>query len=82
MFSGVARRQSRRATPEKNTPSPHAGRGQGVELKTIAQESNEVCSTAHLTLPNLAGTTGFEPAISTLTGSHPRPLDDVPRLVW
>ena len=32
-----------------------------------------------LTYPNLAGTTGFEPAISTLTGSHPRPLDDVPR---
>jgi hypothetical protein len=31
-------------------------------------------------IPNLAGTTGFEPAISTLTGSHPRPLDDVPRL--
>ena len=30
-------------------------------------------------IPNLAGTTGFEPAISTLTGSHPRPLDDVPR---
>jgi hypothetical protein len=31
-------------------------------------------------LPNwcVAGTTGFEPAISTLTGSHPRPLDDVP----
>lgn len=34
-------------------------------------------------LPNwcVAGTTGFEPAISTLTGSHPRPLDDVPQYV-
>src|SRR4029079_5506012 len=28
----------------------------------------------------VAGTTGFEPAISTLTGSHPRPLADVPTM--
>ena len=38
------------------------------------------CAVMHTSfVPNLAGTTGFEPAISTLTGSHPRPLDDVPR---
>ena len=48
-------------------------------LQTVAANLQLVATNLQTDIPNLAGTTGFEPAISTLTGSHPRPLDDVPR---
>src|SRR6266487_1765021 len=40
------------------------------------------CALLHTSLiPNLAGPAGFEPAISTLRGCRPRPLDDGASLV-